>query len=102
MDVTDCRKYLQAHSMPCSYSDFRITVDSKLKFHQYIHTSVTRAGALANNLMKATLCRSSSFMITLYKTHISLILKFLHVYSSLAIQLILDVRVSTKEMVKIH
>ena len=58
------------------FSDLGVTVDNSLKFHQHIHNIVSKAAALSNNLLKSTVCRSPSFMISLYKTHIRPLLEF--------------------------
>lgn len=59
-----------------AFTDLGITVDASLRFHQHIHNIVSKTAALANNLLKATVCRSPSFMISLYKTHIRPVLEF--------------------------
>ena len=59
-----------------SYKDLGITVDKKLKFHAHIRTTVGKAGSLMNDLLRATVCRSPEFMVTLFVSHIRPILEF--------------------------
>ena len=59
-----------------SHSDLGIIIDSSLRFHDHIHSIVSKANGLASNLLRSTLNRSLAFMIPLYKTHIRAILEF--------------------------
>ena len=59
-----------------SVVDLGITTDSTLRFHDHIHSVVSKAAGLANNLLKSTLCRSPEFMVTLLTTHIRPLLEF--------------------------
>ena len=63
-------------SLTDSPRDLGILVDNSLRFHTHIKHAVNKAAGLANNLLKATLCRSSDFMTTIYKTHVRLLLEF--------------------------
>ena len=51
-------------------------IDSGLKFHALIKTVVGKTGAMINNLLSSTTCRSSEFMLTLWVTHIRPIIKY--------------------------
>ena len=53
-----------------SYKDLGITIDSGLKFHVHINAVKGKAGAMNNNLLRSTVCRSVEFTITLYDSHI--------------------------------
>ena len=59
-----------------SHSDLGVTVDCSLKFHLHIQTIVNKAAGLMSNILKSTLCRSSKFMIPIYKTYIRPLLEF--------------------------
>lgn len=48
-----------------SHKDLGITVETNLKFHQHIKASVNKAGGVASNLLKSTVCRSADFMMVL-------------------------------------
>ena len=47
-----------------SYEDPGITIDSELKFHAHINAMIGKAGAIINNLLRSTVCRSLEFMLT--------------------------------------
>ena len=64
LTMTDCQK------------DLGILVDNSLKFHAHIKSTVNKAAALANNLLRSTKCRSSEFMLAIYKTHIRPLIEF--------------------------
>ena len=59
-----------------TFSILGITVDVSLKFRQHIHNIVSKAGALASNLLKTTVCCSPLFMVTPFKSYIRLLLTF--------------------------
>ena len=59
-----------------SHSDLGITIDSSLRFHAHINSTVCKANGLASNLLRSTINRSSSFMIPINKTHIRPLLEF--------------------------
>ena len=50
--------------------DLGVTIDSTLRFHDHIATVVRKAGGLATNLLRSTLNREASFMITLFVSHV--------------------------------
>ena len=56
--------------------DLGITVDLSLRFHHHIQSIVSKAAGLSYSLIKSTLCRSSSFMVTLFITHVRPLLEF--------------------------
>ena len=62
----------QVHSHP----DLGVLVDSDLKFHRHIRNTAHKAGGLAQNVMKATVCRSPGFMMTIFCSHIRPILEY--------------------------
>ena len=59
-----------------SHSDLGVVVDSCLKFHLHILSTAQKAGGLAQSILKATVCRSPEFMLTLLTTHIRPILEY--------------------------
>ena len=56
--------------------DLGVTVDTSLRFHQHIAVTVRKAGGLATNLLRSTLNREVSFMVTLFITHVRPILDY--------------------------
>ena len=56
--------------------DLGVLIDTKLKFHDHIRSVASKAGGVASNLLKSTLCRSHEFMMTLYITHVRPLLEF--------------------------
>ena len=59
-----------------SYKDLGITIDSGLKFHAYINAVIDKAGAMINDLLRSTVCRSVEFMLTLYISRIIPIIEY--------------------------
>ena len=59
-----------------SHVDLGVTVDSSLKFHLHILRTAQKAGGLAQNIMKATVCRSPEFMLTIFISHIRPLLEY--------------------------
>ena len=58
------------------HKDLGILVDKSLKFHAHIRSIVNKAAGLVNNFLRSTRCRSSEFMLAIYKTHIRPLLEF--------------------------
>ena len=56
--------------------DLGVTVDTKLKFHSHVQSTVHKASGLSHSLLKATVCRSKEFMLFLLKTHIRPVLEY--------------------------
>ena len=56
--------------------DLSITVDPSLRFHHHIQSIVSKAAGLSYSFIKSTLCCSSSFMVTLFITHVRPLLEF--------------------------
>ena len=56
--------------------DLGITVDTTLRFHLHIRSLVSRAAGQSYSLLKSTMCRSPSFMVKLFVTHVRPILEF--------------------------
>ena len=50
-----------------------------MKFHQHIHRTVNKASGIASNLLKSTVNQNSSFMLSLYLTHIRPVIEFFSV-----------------------
>ena len=59
-----------------SHSDLGVLIDTSLKFHQHISTTVRKAAGLSQNLLKCTVCRSPDFMLTLFRSHIRPIIEY--------------------------
>ena len=59
-----------------SSKDLGITIDSGLKFHAHINDVIGKAGAMINNLMRSTVCRSVELMLTLYVSHIRPLIEY--------------------------
>ena len=72
-------KYYIGCSPIRSYNDHRdlgVTVDITLKFHKHIQLVVNKAGGMASNFLRSTVCRSREFMLSLYISHIRPLLEF--------------------------
>ena len=59
-----------------SHGDLGVTVDTNLKFHTHIRNTVAKAGGVATNLLKSTVCRSANFMSSIFSTDIRPLLEF--------------------------
>ena len=59
-----------------NYKDLGIIVDNSLKFHLHIRSVVQKVGGTMSNLLKCTVCRSASFMVALYMSHIRPIMDY--------------------------
>ena len=59
-----------------SHTDLGVIVDSSLKFHEHARRTAQKAGGLAQNLLKSTVCRSPEFMVAIFCTHIRPILEY--------------------------
>ena len=59
-----------------SHPDLGVQIDSSLKFHHYISTTAHKAGGLAQNLLKATVCRSLDFMMSFFCSHLRPIIEY--------------------------
>lgn len=53
-----------------SHRDLGVLVDCSLKFHTHVSEVVRKASGLSNQLLRATVCRSSEFMVTLFLSHV--------------------------------
>ena len=51
-------------------------VDSDLKFHLHILNTAQKAGGLAQNILRTTVCRSPEFMLPIFCSHIRPILEY--------------------------
>ena len=58
------------------HRDLGIMVDSKLKFHFHINTVVRKASAVANQILRGTVCRSPDFMVPLFVSHVRPLLDY--------------------------
>ncbi|KAK4303435.1 hypothetical protein Pmani_024548 [Petrolisthes manimaculis] len=59
-----------------SHKDLGVMVDNKLRFHPHIRQTVAGAGGEASNLLKSRVCRSLSFMKTLFISDVRPLLDF--------------------------
>ena len=59
-----------------SHVDLGVIVDTDLKFHGHIRSAVRKAGGLAQNFLKSTVCREPDFMLFLLITHIRPIIEY--------------------------
>ena len=59
-----------------SHKDLGVTVDTTLRFHPHIRSAVAKAGGVASNLLKSTLCRLPEFMTTLFMSDVRPLLDF--------------------------
>ena len=57
-------------------SDLGVVVDDTLKFHDHIQRTAHKAGGLAQNLLKCTVCRTREFMLQLLVTHIRPVIEY--------------------------
>ena len=57
-------------------SDLGVLVDDELKFHDHCSTIARKAGGVAHNFLKSTLCRSPDFMLHILTTHIRPIIEY--------------------------
>ena len=53
-----------------SHKDLGVIVDCSLKFHAHISSITCKASALVGQLLRGTVCRTMSFMVTLFVAHI--------------------------------
>ena len=69
---------LEGKQIPCNSSqvDLGVTVDEELKFHEHIGNAARKAGAVARNFLKSTVCRDPDFMLLLLKSHIRPLLEY--------------------------
>ena len=59
-----------------SHPDLGVIVDSSLKFHVHVSSTVNKAAGLSLNLLRSTVCRSPEFMLALFRTHIRPIIEY--------------------------
>lgn len=59
-----------------SHKDLGVVVDEDLRFHTHIRQIAGKAGGVASNLLKSTICRSASFMVTLFQSDVRPLLDF--------------------------
>ena len=59
-----------------SAKDLGISVDTSFKFHRHIQEIANKAGGVAGNLLRCTLCRSPDFMKTLFISQVRPILDY--------------------------
>ena len=58
------------------HRDLGVVVDQTLKFHVHVDVTVRKASGLANCLLRSTVCREESFMVSLFVSHIRPILDY--------------------------
>ena len=57
-------------------TDLGVLVDDELKFHNHCRNIARKAGGVAQNFLKSTICRSADFMLHILRTHIRPILEY--------------------------
>ena len=101
-DITPPSYFLNGNPIPVvdKTTDLGVTVDTELKFHEHIRLTAHKAGGLAQSLLKSTVCRSPTFMISLYITHIRPIIEYCSCVwnTGYAQDILLLERVGTAEM----
>ena len=78
-DLPPLQSYFLGDQPIPNVSDFRdlgVRVDASLKFHQHIAEVVIKAGGVCHNFLKGTLCRSPSFMRSVFITHVRPIIEW--------------------------
>ena len=77
-NVSRARYLLNGHpiSQTNSHSDLGVTVDTDLKFHAHVRSVARKAGGLAQNFLRSTVCRSPEFMLFLFSCHIRPIIEY--------------------------
>ena len=67
----DTPYYMDGHPLKFvdTHTDLGVTINKNLKYHSHIHNVARKAGGLAANFLKSTVCRSEEFMLELFKTH---------------------------------
>ena len=70
--------YLNGEQLPWthSHSDLGVTIDDNLKFHEHTRVAARKAGGVAHNFLKSTLCRDADFMMHILLTHIRPVLEY--------------------------
>ena len=58
-----------------SHTDLGVTVNDNLKFHEQARLAARKAGGVAHNFLKATMCRDPDFMTHILLTHICPVLE---------------------------
>ena len=58
------------------HKDLGVVVDQSLKFHCHVAEYVRKASGLANSLLRSTVCREKSFMVSLFVSHVRPILDY--------------------------
>ena len=64
--------FLSGTRLKCvhAHKDLGVTVDSTLRFHDHVRVTVQKAGGLANNLLRSTVCRNADFMSSIFVSHV--------------------------------
>ena len=77
-DIAPATYFLSGQLIPSvdSHEDLGVVVNSDLKFHGHVRSVAHRAGGLAQNFLKSTVCRSPDFMLFLLTTHIRPIIEY--------------------------
>ena len=77
-DLTPAQYCMNGSEIPSvqSHSDLGVIVDTDLKFHSHIRSVAHKAGGLAQNFLKSTVCREPKFMLFLLTVHIRPIIEY--------------------------
>ena len=70
--------HLNGEQLPWTHShtDLGVTVNDNLKFHEHARFTARKAGGVAHNFLKATMCRDPDFMTHILLTHIRPVLEY--------------------------
>ena len=77
-DLMPATYFLDGQPIPNAdfHEDLGIIVDTDLKFHRHVQSVSHKAGGLAQNFLRSTICRSPKFMLFLLTTHIRPIIEY--------------------------
>ncbi|MEL7427573.1 MAG: reverse transcriptase family protein [Bacteroidota bacterium] len=59
-----------------THRDLGVLIDLSLRFHPHISEIIRKSSGLANQLLRATVCRSPIFMVTLFISHIRPLIEY--------------------------
>ena len=58
------------------YKDLGVWIEPSLRFHKHLQVITGRASALVNQMLRGTICRSKSFMVTVFIAHVRPLLEY--------------------------
>ena len=77
-DLTPAQYLMNGVVIPSvkSHLDLGVLVDTNMKFHDHIRSTVHKAGGMAQNFLNSTVCTKPDFMLFLLTTHIRPIIEY--------------------------